>query len=89
VGSFGLHTRLFAIFLVPYFRSNTVSFESHKVEVLETGTTSNCILCGILEESATHLFLNCEVTSNVWRKVFTWFVIDFLTPPDLFVHLDC
>jgi hypothetical protein len=42
-----------------------------------------------LEESATHLFLNCEVTSNVWRKVFTLFVIDFLTPPDLFVHLDC
>lgn len=86
---FGLHTCLFGIFLVSSFRSNTVSFESHKEEGFRNRNNFKFYFLWYFGGAATHLLLNCEVASNVRRKVSTWLVSDFLTPPDLFVHLDC
>ena len=28
-----------------------------------------CNLCGISQETTTHLFLNCPITTNLWRTI--------------------
>jgi len=47
-----------------------------------------CVLCGRAEESSKHLFLHCNVTNYVWRKVKRWLDFSFITP-NLFVHWEC
>lgn len=42
-----------------------------------------------MEESATHLFLHCEVAAKVWHMVLNWVNLNFITPPNLATHLDC
>lgn len=42
-----------------------------------------------MEESATHLFLHCEVVSKVWIKMVNWVNVNFITLPSLGTHLDC
>lgn len=47
----------------------------------------NCALCDCDGETSQHLFLFCEVSSNVWSLVMRW--LDFLllrTPANLFVR---
>jgi hypothetical protein len=48
-----------------------------------------CVLCGRMEESASHLFLHCEVAVKVWTMVLKWVNLNFITPPNLVTHLDC
>ncbi|GJT09443.1 RNA-directed DNA polymerase, eukaryota [Tanacetum coccineum] len=50
-----------------------------------------CPICGIDQEDITHLFLKCEVTSEIWRAIFTW--LGFVPPDigsikDLFLWID-
>jgi len=40
--------------------------------VLAHGEVTLCALCGVREESTSHLFLHCEVVSLIWRKVLDW-----------------
>jgi hypothetical protein len=48
-----------------------------------------CVFCNLKEESATHIFLHCDVASLVWARVMRWFDCSFLIPPNLFVLWDC
>ena len=38
----------------------------HKMGLAESPL---CNLCGICEETTTHLFLNCPITTNLWRTI--------------------
>jgi hypothetical protein len=52
----------------------------------------NClpsVLCGLVEESTSHLFLHCIFTTKVWASVMRWLDFSFITPPNLFVHWAC
>ena len=57
--------------------------------VLPPGDPCDCVLCGQGEETPTHLFLHCQVTSLIWRKVLNWLGINFITPHNLFMHFAC
>lgn len=60
-----------------------------KRRVLDVNASKYCILCSCHEESSSHLFLHCEWTSKVWLKVFNWLQLHFITPFNLYVHMDC
>ncbi|XP_058732554.1 uncharacterized protein LOC131604078 [Vicia villosa] len=48
--------------------------------ILNEGSESLCVLCMKEEESRTHLFLNCDVSITVWRRVYMWLGVgDFLS----------
>lgn len=51
--------------------------------------SSRCVLCGIVEELANHLFLHCNFTMVVWSRVMNWLDFSFITPMNLFVHWAC
>lgn len=57
--------------------------------VLTQGENSRCVMCGCEMETTSHLFLHCEFASLIWRKVFDWLGINFITPQDLFTHFAC
>jgi len=57
--------------------------------VLPPGETTLCALCGVGEESTSHLFLHCEVVLLIWCKVLDWLGINFITPQNLLVHFAC
>jgi len=40
-----------------------------------------------LQETATHLFLNCDTFHNLWVSVSQWLNIDFVAPEVLRAHL--
>ena len=44
-----------------------------------------CVMCDGEWESATHLFLHCEVAMKVWDSVMRWLAMNFLIPPNLFL----
>ncbi|RHN63454.1 putative reverse transcriptase zinc-binding domain-containing protein [Medicago truncatula] len=48
-----------------------------------------CVLCGEMEEKTSHLFLHCEVSLLIWRKVLDWLEINFITPQNLHSHYAC
>jgi len=56
---------------------------------LSPEVSSTCVLCGIVEESANHLFLHCIVSNMVWARVMRWLNFSFITPPNLYVHGAC
>lgn len=56
---------------------------------LPPDTSVNCVFCDFVGESFNHLFLHCEVASNIWREVLNWFGGNFVTPPNLSYHWDC
>jgi len=60
-----------------------------KIHVLEVDASHSFVLCGGEEETAKHLFLHCEMVAKVWLKVFNWVNVHFITPLNLFWHLDC
>jgi hypothetical protein len=65
-------------------RSN---LELHRVLTQED--PRNCVMCGHREETTTHLFLHCDLTCLLWRLVFDWLGVNFITPQNLYMHLSC
>lgn len=57
--------------------------------VLNRETSKNCVLCGRVEETTSHLFLHCEVVMKVLRRVMSWFQFNFSIPHNLFAHFEC
>ena len=58
--------------------------------VLAQGEVTTCVMCGHGNETTSHLFLHCDVASLIiWRKVFDWLEVNFITPQDLLVHFAC
>jgi hypothetical protein len=57
--------------------------------VLGPDVNSLCGLCNWADESTSHLFLHCDISSAVWIKLMTWLNCLFISPPNLFVHWDC
>jgi hypothetical protein len=57
--------------------------------VLNGEESKNCVLCGRVEETVLHLFLHCEVVTEVWRRVMSWLQFNFLIPHNLFAHFEC
>jgi len=51
--------------------------------------SKRCVFCKGGDESVIHLFLHCEWVSKVWREVMQWLNINFITPPNLFIHAFC
>jgi hypothetical protein len=49
----------------------------------------NCVWCGLVPESTTHIFLHCDMAMNIWRKLMDWLDLNFLMPPNLFIHWEC
>jgi hypothetical protein len=42
--------------------------------------------CGLAQESSRHLFITCDVSIQIWCKVFHWFDWELAMLPELF-HL--
>jgi len=57
--------------------------------VLTQEDPRSCVMCGHEEETATHLFLHCEVAWSFWRLLLDWLGINFVTPQNLFTHFVC
>lgn len=57
--------------------------------ILDPEASLLCALCGRRVETPTHLFLHCEVSSLIWRRILNWLEINFITPNDLFVQFEC
>jgi hypothetical protein len=57
--------------------------------VLTQGADNVCVLCGQGNETTSHLFLHCDVAYLIWRKVFDWLGVNFITPPNLISHFAC
>jgi len=49
------------------------------------GASTNCVICGEVEESSAHLF-HYRVVDLVWAKVVNWLEVRFVTPPNPFIH---
>lgn len=57
--------------------------------LLAVEVSKRCVFCGSDDQSALHLFLHCRVTSRVWLEVMRWLQFYFITPPNLFIHINC
>jgi hypothetical protein len=57
--------------------------------ILHPDSSLLCVLCDRMVETLTHLFLHCEVTARIWCGVSNWLELNFITPPNLFVHFEC
>lgn len=47
---------------------------------------NNCVWCVSVPKSSTHLFLHCDLAWKVWSKVMLWLDLNFVMPPNLFIH---
>ena len=59
-----------------------------KIGVLDAETSKNCIFDSREKETNVHLILHCEVVSKVCFKVLSWLELNFITPPNLFMHFN-
>jgi hypothetical protein len=57
--------------------------------ILDPGASLLCALCGKKVETSIHLFLHCEVSSLIWRRILDWLGINFITPHNLLVQFEC
>ncbi|GAU32048.1 hypothetical protein TSUD_214030 [Trifolium subterraneum] len=57
--------------------------------VLTSNSGGNCVWCGDIRESSTHLFLHCKVALVVWYEIFKWLGVVIIMPPNLFSLLGC
>jgi hypothetical protein len=57
--------------------------------VLSQEDPRNCVMCGNREETSSHLFLHCDVAWLLWRLLFDWLGINFITPQNLYLHFTC
>lgn len=37
---------------------------------LNPGISIVCVMCGVTEESTSHLFIHCDIASSIWSRVF-------------------
>jgi hypothetical protein len=51
--------------------------------VLPPSSSFNCVGCGDLPESSSHLFLHCKSALVVWYSVFSWLGVVLVVPPNL------
>jgi hypothetical protein len=56
---------------------------------MAVGESSLCVLCGEEQETATHLFLYCEIAQLIWMEIFYWLKVHFGLPQSLFSLLNC
>jgi len=56
---------------------------------LGTDVNAMYVLCGAVEESASHLFHHCLVADQVWKMAMNCLEFHFVTPPNLFIHSAC
>jgi len=49
----------------------------------------NCVWCGLVPESTTHIFLHCDMVMNIWRKLMEWLDLNLLMPHNIFIHWEC
>lgn len=49
----------------------------------------NCVWCVEAPESSSHIFLHCDMARNIWLSVMLWFDLNFVMPPNSFVHWEC
>ena len=57
--------------------------------VLPLEASLNCALCEGMTESTNHLFIHCELASEVWQGLLTWLNFNFVPPTNLFLHWEC
>jgi hypothetical protein len=57
--------------------------------VLNADAAVNCVFCYGMEETSTHLFLQCDFILKVSLKMLSWLQVNLVTPPNLFVHFQC
>lgn len=57
--------------------------------VLPPEASLDCVLCDGMIESANHLFIHCAFASQVWQGLLQWMDLNFVSPPNLFVHREC
>lgn len=50
---------------------------------------SDCVWYGLGAESTSHLFLHCNWALNIWRKLMDWLYLNFVMPPNLYIHWEC
>lgn len=60
-----------------------------KRKAIPPDASRGCVFCGNVEESTIHLFLHCQVISQVWGKIWSWLGVEFLVPPNSFIQLEC
>ena len=60
-----------------------------KRRLMGTEDSKRCVFCDGDDESVVHLFLHCDVTSKVWRKLMCWLNFNFIMPLNLFIHALC
>lgn len=56
---------------------------------LPSDVGSLCSWCGLLPETTSHIFLHCDLAMLIWRKLMDWMELNFLMPPNLFIHWEC
>lgn len=60
-----------------------------KRRLLASEDSKMCVFCGLFDETSIHLFLHCNVISQVWREVMNWMELNFITPPILSINFIC
>jgi hypothetical protein len=50
---------------------------------------SNCVWCGVVPECTSHIFLHCGMARNIWLKLMEWLDLNFIMPPNMFIHWEC
>jgi hypothetical protein len=55
---------------------------------IQHGSGGNCVWCGVLTESANHLFLHCKMAMKAWYKIFKWLGVVIVMTSNLFNLFD-
>ena len=56
---------------------------------LPIGIGLNCVWCEGIPESTSHLLLHCDMAWNIWLNLMKWLDLNFVMPPNLFIHWEC
>ncbi|XP_024640483.1 uncharacterized protein [Medicago truncatula] len=50
---------------------------------------TRCVWCTSVLETTSHIFLHCDLARSVWLKLMGWLDLNFIMPPNLFIHWEC